>query len=71
MGHVVTNEEWAAETGRPLEEIEAMIAEAEADAITAETMDPSTFRWVGDPARAKAKCEEMARRIRAGELERV
>ena len=44
MVRVITNEEFARETGRTLEEVEAMIAEAEADAITADTMDPSTLR---------------------------
>ena len=68
---VMTTEEWARETGRTVEEVEAMIAEAESGAITAEMLDPSTFRWLGDPVKAKARCEELLRQLRAGELELI
>lgn len=55
MVQVITNEEWAAETGRPLAAIEAMITEAEADAITRDTLDPATLNPPELPPEAEAR----------------
>ena len=56
---MMTIEELAAETGRPVEEIEAMIAEAEADAITKESMDPSTFCFHNWGPEAEERAREI------------
>lgn len=62
MACVITNEEWARATGRPLEEIEAMIAEAEADAITKESMDPATLRKINWTPQTDEKFREFMRK---------
>ena len=66
MTEVISTEELAKRIGKPLDEVEAMIAEAEADAITKESMDPSTFVFHNWSPAADERCREILRQVKAG-----
>ena len=59
MTTVMTAEEYANFTGRPTEEIEAMIAEAESDSITKESMDLTTLVFHNWSPETEARCREI------------
>ena len=67
MARVMTAEEYAAFSGCDLERLKAQIAEAEAGAITAESMDPSTLRFHNWSSAAEERCRELMRKAQAAE----
>ena len=55
MTTVMSTSEWCELAGSDRGELEESIREAEADAITAETMDPDTFRWLKPGSEKRAR----------------
>ena len=61
MVKVETTREWAEATGKSVEEIEAMIAEAESGSITREDLDPSTMNPPQLSPEAQIRAREFLR----------
>lgn len=65
MVDVMSAREYAEFAGRPVEEIEIMISEADVDGISGDTIDSASFTFHNWSPKAEERCREILGRARA------